>query len=153
MVLLLTTCDSWVSISPSNTKIRFISAYFSTYTEAARAGQTEVVKYLLENGADINQTANPGAGDTPYYFAVKALGPNHATVRLLRRWALSYIHEYNIKKTDAEIDIDILSGYQNQQLQWQSREAHDAAAMGNLDELKELAAKDPVILHSKANLG
>lgn len=45
--------------------------------EAARGGHEHVVKYLSENGANINERSNNGMGGTPLYLSVKNHGEKH----------------------------------------------------------------------------
>jgi prolyl 4-hydroxylase len=53
--------------------------------EAARAGQTLVVEYLLAEGADLNARTNRGFGATPLWWAEQSLTPDHPTVKILRQ--------------------------------------------------------------------
>jgi len=52
--------------------------------EATRGGHDEVLKYLLDNGANINERTHFGAGATPLYIAETMLGKDHAVSNLLR---------------------------------------------------------------------
>lgn len=51
---------------------------------AARAGQAEVVDYLLKVGADVDAVTNEGRGWSPLHIAQDALGEEHAVCSLLR---------------------------------------------------------------------
>lgn len=53
--------------------------------EAARAGQTDVVKWLVEQGVDMNARTNDGKGATPLWWAEETLGPKHETTKILRK--------------------------------------------------------------------
>lgn len=50
--------------------------------EGARGGHVEVVKLLIDNGADINMETE--AGETPLYLAEKDLGEDHEVVSFFR---------------------------------------------------------------------
>ena len=51
---------------------------------AARAGNTQVVEYLLKNGADVNSITNGGRGWSPLRIAMDELGEDHDVCSLLR---------------------------------------------------------------------
>lgn len=51
--------------------------------EAARAGKTEVMKWLIDQGVDINARTNDGRGASPLWWAEETLGPKHETTKLL----------------------------------------------------------------------
>jgi len=51
--------------------------------EGARAGHEDVVKLLVDRGADINQRTKEGAGGTPLYFSIQDNGENHPVSQLL----------------------------------------------------------------------
>ena len=53
--------------------------------EAARAGRTDVVEYLLEKGAEVNERTNENRGATPLWWAEHALPENHPTIQVLRQ--------------------------------------------------------------------
>lgn len=53
--------------------------------EAARGGRTDVVEYLLEKGADVNERTNDNRGATPLWWAEHALPENHPTIHVLRQ--------------------------------------------------------------------
>ena len=42
-----------------------------------------MIKYLLDNGVDINARTNGGIGGTPLYWAKKKHGKAHKSVKLL----------------------------------------------------------------------
>eukprot|EP00586_Coscinodiscus_wailesii_P021655 CAMPEP_0172519102 /NCGR_PEP_ID=MMETSP1066-20121228/291217_1 /TAXON_ID=671091 /ORGANISM="Coscinodiscus wailesii, Strain CCMP2513" /LENGTH=458 /DNA_ID=CAMNT_0013301621 /DNA_START=103 /DNA_END=1476 /DNA_ORIENTATION=- len=64
--------------------------------EAARAGHTEVIKMLIEFGADVNERANFNKGGTALYLAEEAHGSDHPAVALLRNLGgLSIGPEFN----------------------------------------------------------
>ena len=50
--------------------------------EGARSGQLEIVKYLVENGADVNEKTG-GAGGTALWWAKKGLGDDHPLIAYL----------------------------------------------------------------------
>jgi ankyrin repeat protein len=50
--------------------------------EGARGGHTNVVKILIERGADVNELTNHG--ETPLYLAVNNHGDDHPMVIFLR---------------------------------------------------------------------
>ncbi|GAX21439.1 hypothetical protein FisN_10Hh017 [Fistulifera solaris] len=52
--------------------------------EAARAGQTQVVEYLIQKGVDLNTRTNNGNGGTALWWAEHMLPSNHKTIKLLR---------------------------------------------------------------------
>jgi len=51
--------------------------------EGARSGSLEVVKYLFENGADINMKTNSGAGGTALYYAKQKYSDEHPLISYL----------------------------------------------------------------------
>jgi hypothetical protein len=51
--------------------------------EGARAGHVEVVKYLIESGADANEKTGDGSGGTALYWAKKKLEPDNAVIAYL----------------------------------------------------------------------
>mmetsp|Transcript_9685 Transcript_9685/g.22291 ORF Transcript_9685/g.22291 Transcript_9685/m.22291 type:complete len:359 (-) Transcript_9685:1146-2222(-) len=51
--------------------------------EAARAGHTEAVKFLIEFGVDINARTHGGKGGSPLNVAISALSKNHPVAKLL----------------------------------------------------------------------
>jgi ankyrin repeat protein len=50
--------------------------------EAARAGRTDVIRYLLEEGAEINGRTNNGTGGTPLWWAEQH--QKHEAIALLK---------------------------------------------------------------------
>lgn len=59
--------------------------------EGARGGHTEVLKILVEHGADVNERTNHGAGGSPLYYAKEAHGKRHASVKYLESLGAKYI--------------------------------------------------------------
>ena len=53
--------------------------------EAARAGRTEVIKYLIEEGANVNVRTNFGRGASPLWWAEERNGYNHESASVLRK--------------------------------------------------------------------
>jgi prolyl 4-hydroxylase len=54
--------------------------------EAARAGRTAVLEFLLEQGGvDVNERTNDGEGATPLWWAEQMLPEGHEAIALLRR--------------------------------------------------------------------
>ena len=51
--------------------------------EGARGGHTEVVKFLHENGADVNARTSSGQGGTPLWWAKKVHDEDHPVVSYL----------------------------------------------------------------------
>mmetsp|Transcript_13189 Transcript_13189/g.20052 ORF Transcript_13189/g.20052 Transcript_13189/m.20052 type:complete len:452 (+) Transcript_13189:983-2338(+) len=52
--------------------------------EGARAGHEEVVKLLVEHGADYNIRTNQGKGGTPLWLAVNSHGEDHLVAKFLQ---------------------------------------------------------------------
>jgi len=50
--------------------------------EGARGGHLDVVKYLVENGADVNATTGSDGG-TALYYARRVLEENHPVISFL----------------------------------------------------------------------
>lgn len=59
--------------------------------EAARAGQTEVIKWLIEQGVDINARTNNGLGASPLWWAEETLGSKHEATKVLKKSGASKI--------------------------------------------------------------
>jgi prolyl 4-hydroxylase len=53
--------------------------------EAARGGNTEVLDFLITDGADPNERTNEGKGASPLWWAEHFLHNDHPAIRLLRR--------------------------------------------------------------------
>eukprot|EP00560_Eucampia_antarctica_P010004 CAMPEP_0197828808 /NCGR_PEP_ID=MMETSP1437-20131217/5339_1 /TAXON_ID=49252 ORGANISM="Eucampia antarctica, Strain CCMP1452" /NCGR_SAMPLE_ID=MMETSP1437 /ASSEMBLY_ACC=CAM_ASM_001096 /LENGTH=225 /DNA_ID=CAMNT_0043430203 /DNA_START=321 /DNA_END=998 /DNA_ORIENTATION=- len=53
--------------------------------EAARAGHTRIIIYLIEHGADVNSRTNNGNGATPLFWAVDKFGENHSSSQALKQ--------------------------------------------------------------------
>jgi prolyl 4-hydroxylase len=53
--------------------------------EAARSGHSEVIEYLIKEGADVNARTNVGKGASPLWWAEHMLPNTHPTVKLLRK--------------------------------------------------------------------
>jgi len=51
--------------------------------EAARAGRTEALEFLIKKGADVNERTNEGRGANALWWAKQQLPDNHPTIRLL----------------------------------------------------------------------
>lgn len=71
--------------------------------EAARAGRTEVVEYLLEQGAEVNERTNQGKGASPLWWAEKKPKENAKTIALLKKYngvALAPISQEQKAKED-----------------------------------------------------
>jgi len=51
--------------------------------EGARGGHEDVVKLLVEKGADVNSRTREGTGETPLYTSIQANGEDHPISRLL----------------------------------------------------------------------
>jgi prolyl 4-hydroxylase len=52
--------------------------------EAARSGEIEVLKFLVEHGADVNERTNEGAGGTPLFWAEQMLPKDSEAVLFLK---------------------------------------------------------------------
>lgn len=51
--------------------------------EGARAGHEDVVKLLVDHGANINERTREGKGETPLYWSIKENGEDHPVSKLL----------------------------------------------------------------------
>ena len=51
--------------------------------EGARGGHEDVVKLLVERGANINERTMEGRGETPLYWSIKNHGVDHPVSQLL----------------------------------------------------------------------
>lgn len=78
----LNALDALVSINPDVIHEKDKNGWQPIH-EAARGGHTEMIKYLLDNGVDINARTNGGIGGTPLYWAKKKHGKAHKSVKLL----------------------------------------------------------------------
>ena len=54
--------------------------------EAARSGHVEVVEYLLQEGAKVNERTNNGEGGTPLWWAEKKPEKNKEAIELLKKY-------------------------------------------------------------------
>ena len=62
------------------------TGFFHSLTEAARSGEVEVIKYLIDDhDVDVNERTNGGYGGSPLFWAEHALHPDHEAIALLRR--------------------------------------------------------------------
>ena len=52
--------------------------------EAARAGNKQIVEYIIQKGGKINERTNNGVGATPLWWAQQEHGEDHPVVRILR---------------------------------------------------------------------
>ena len=81
--------DFWAIHYLSQRRLAFSRSLVSfklSRTEAARSGEVEVIKYLIdEHDVDVNERTNGGHGGTPLFWAEHALHPNHEAIALLRR--------------------------------------------------------------------
>lgn len=53
--------------------------------EAARAGETEVVEFLIKQGAEVNDRTNNGSGGTSLWWSQQLFGDDHPVVKVLKR--------------------------------------------------------------------
>lgn len=58
---------------------------WSALTEAARGGHPEVIEWLLQEGADINQRTHNGNGGSPLWWAKKFRGTKHKIVAYMEK--------------------------------------------------------------------
>ena len=62
--------------------------------EAARAGNVEVLEYLVEEGgADVNVRTHFGRGGSPLYWARVSLDEDHEMIHKLKSYGAVYIEE------------------------------------------------------------
>ena len=59
--------------------------------EGARGGHVDVLRILVEHGADVNERTNQGKGASPLFLAIEAHGKKHAVVNYLRSLDAQYI--------------------------------------------------------------
>lgn len=53
--------------------------------EAARAGQAEVVEYLIKEGSGVNVRTNGGNGGTALWWAQQLFDDDHPAIQVLKR--------------------------------------------------------------------
>jgi prolyl 4-hydroxylase len=53
--------------------------------EAARSGRSDVIEYLIKQGADVNARTNVGKGGSPLWWAEHLFPNTHPAVKLLRK--------------------------------------------------------------------
>jgi len=58
---------------------------WSPLTEAARGGHQEVLEWLLQEGANINQRTHKGSGGSPLWWAKKFRGTKHKIVAFMEK--------------------------------------------------------------------
>ena len=54
--------------------------------EAARGGHAEVIEYLLQQGADVNEQTNQGEGGSPLWWAEKKPKENAKAIAVLKKY-------------------------------------------------------------------
>lgn len=59
--------------------------FFRPIHEAARGGHTDIIKFLIDRGVDVNARPN-GTGGTPLYYAKERRGSDHESVKLLQTY-------------------------------------------------------------------
>ena len=60
--------------------------FFEIVDEAARAGHTEVLEYLLKEGGQVNERTNNGQGGNPLWWAEKEEERNKEAIALLKKY-------------------------------------------------------------------
>ena len=106
--------------------------------EAARAGHFHVVKYLVQEGADIN--ALDHEKETPLDIAITFNGPDHSIVQKLK--ALGAVSGNSTDETDDEDDDNETTPFMGNVLS----DAHSAASRGDLPSLRQIAEKNHSLL-------
>jgi hypothetical protein len=66
---------------------------WSSIHQAARMGHVDTLKYLLDQGADVDFRTNGGRGRSPLKIAIDFLGEDHAVTTLLKE-AGGHIYDY-----------------------------------------------------------
>ena len=72
-----------VRADPSNLTKQDVNGWRPIH-EAARSGEIEVLKFLVEHGADVNERTNEGAGGTPLFWAEQMLPKDSEAVLFLK---------------------------------------------------------------------
>lgn len=70
---------------------------WSPLTEAARGGHQEVLEWLLQEGANINQRTHKGNGGSPLWWAKKFRGSKHKIITYMEEHGAIEIPPSNIK--------------------------------------------------------
>lgn len=72
-----------VKADPSNLTKQDVNGWRPIH-EAARSGEIEVLKFLVEHGADVNERTNEGSGGTPLFWAEQMLPKESEAVLFLK---------------------------------------------------------------------
>lgn len=60
--------------------------------EAARSGHADVIEYLIEEGAEINERTNNGKGGNPLFWAEKDKIKNAKAIEVLKKYGAVNLH-------------------------------------------------------------
>jgi prolyl 4-hydroxylase len=101
----LKTLQEIVAKDPSSVTKADMNGWYPIH-EAARSGETEVIRYLVENGADVNARTNHGKGGTALFWVEQSHDPKHPAVTYLQSKGAKSIAPYAKVDNDQDVVVD-----------------------------------------------